>query len=388
MKTTFLSLLACSLLTEPVFSLGIRLPNQDPAATARGNAFAATADNASAIYYNPAGIAQMDEAEFRASAYVVEVRHEYRSNGGTIHNNEEWQAVPALYYASPIRDTRYSWGLSVNAPYGQASDWPADSPFNTLGVSAELSYLSVSPAFAMQMTDWLYLGAVVHFEKAELELEQIVPGTSIMSKTDGESTAPGLTLGALIRREAHSFGVTYRFQTIHDVDGSVDVPGIATFDYDSKLVLPDHLIVGYAYRMGQWTFEANVDWTRWSKFTELDLGLAGSIPFEWQDSFFYEVGAQWESKDGNTRLNLGYTLNENSIPDENFNPLIIDSDRHFLSAGIERNFTENWSLSATVQYGWSVDRKVDKSVGNGFQSGNGTYSTRILAFNLGVAGRF
>ena len=35
---------------------GFRLPNQDPEAIARGNAFTATADNPSAIYYNPAGI--------------------------------------------------------------------------------------------------------------------------------------------------------------------------------------------------------------------------------------------------------------------------------------------------------------------------------------------
>jgi len=44
---------------------GFRLPDQDAFATAGGEAFAATADNASAIYYNPAGISQLKECTQR-----------------------------------------------------------------------------------------------------------------------------------------------------------------------------------------------------------------------------------------------------------------------------------------------------------------------------------
>src|SRR5262245_56879978 len=44
----------------PVFGIGFRIPNQDAEAIARGNAFVATADNPSAIYYNPAGITQLE----------------------------------------------------------------------------------------------------------------------------------------------------------------------------------------------------------------------------------------------------------------------------------------------------------------------------------------
>src|SRR5947207_3345244 len=41
-------------------AVGFRMPNQDPEGIARGNAFVATADNPSAIYYNPAGITQLE----------------------------------------------------------------------------------------------------------------------------------------------------------------------------------------------------------------------------------------------------------------------------------------------------------------------------------------
>src|SRR5688500_17253838 len=46
-------------LPASAFALGIRIADQDARATARGNAFTATADNPSAIYYNPAGITQL-----------------------------------------------------------------------------------------------------------------------------------------------------------------------------------------------------------------------------------------------------------------------------------------------------------------------------------------
>ena len=42
--------------TSDAAANGLRLSDQDAFATARGEAFVATADNPSAIYYNPAGI--------------------------------------------------------------------------------------------------------------------------------------------------------------------------------------------------------------------------------------------------------------------------------------------------------------------------------------------
>jgi len=58
----FFSLVLTAAMFSPlsVFGLGIRIADQDPATKVRGNAFTATADNPSAIYYNPAGITQLE----------------------------------------------------------------------------------------------------------------------------------------------------------------------------------------------------------------------------------------------------------------------------------------------------------------------------------------
>ena len=60
------------------FGLGSQIPDQDAAATARGDAFAATADNPSAIFYNPAGLTQMpDGLSSRSGLYGIWANESY-----------------------------------------------------------------------------------------------------------------------------------------------------------------------------------------------------------------------------------------------------------------------------------------------------------------------
>ena len=50
---------------------GFGLASQDAFASARGEAFVATANNASAIYYNPAGITQLQGNNVRGGVYGI-----------------------------------------------------------------------------------------------------------------------------------------------------------------------------------------------------------------------------------------------------------------------------------------------------------------------------
>ena len=58
------------------------MPYKDSAATARGNAFVATADNPSAIYYNPAGITQLDSHQVQAGVHVMFPKQDITSIDG------------------------------------------------------------------------------------------------------------------------------------------------------------------------------------------------------------------------------------------------------------------------------------------------------------------
>lgn len=78
---------------------GFLLPDQDAFATARGEAFVATADNASAVYYNPAGISQLEGNNIRAGAYGIDLEPTYKSPSGQTYDNEsKLHAVPQFFY--------------------------------------------------------------------------------------------------------------------------------------------------------------------------------------------------------------------------------------------------------------------------------------------------
>ena len=85
---------------------GFYIPVQDSFATSRGNAFVATADRPSAIYYNPAGLTQLDSVSTHMGLYAVRLGIEADTDfdGGSYENDAEFIPLPQLYVAAPIND--------------------------------------------------------------------------------------------------------------------------------------------------------------------------------------------------------------------------------------------------------------------------------------------
>ena len=88
--------LGISMAPGPVFGLGLALPDQDAFATARGNAFVATANDPAAVFYNPAGISQLDGANVSLGSYGVVVNDRYSGASGSVNSKTIWSAAPQL----------------------------------------------------------------------------------------------------------------------------------------------------------------------------------------------------------------------------------------------------------------------------------------------------
>jgi hypothetical protein len=91
---------------------GFGLPDQDAFATARGEAFVATADNASAIYYNPAGIAQLTGSNLRGGLSSVYYEPTYQPPGGkpnsgqTYYSSDNFAFLPQFSTPTPPKTRR------------------------------------------------------------------------------------------------------------------------------------------------------------------------------------------------------------------------------------------------------------------------------------------
>jgi long-chain fatty acid transport protein len=205
------------LLPSLAFGLGSRLPDQDAEATARGDAFTATADNASAIYYNPAGIMQLgDGLTTRSGLYGILIDEDYDPLHGedgahksTAH--EPWQAVPQFYMSYHPKDQVYSFGLGIYSPFGLKTEWPDDASFRQAGLYGSLEYIAFNPVFAVQVTRSLSVGVGVSANYVDAQLrEGLTPMEGDSFSFKGEGLCVGANAGILWKpTERQAIGFSY-----------------------------------------------------------------------------------------------------------------------------------------------------------------------------------
>src|SRR5262249_34860372 len=142
-------------LAGKVMANGFRLPDQDAFATARGEAFVATADNPSAIYYNPAGITQLQGNSIRAGIYGIYLDPTFTppapKNTNSFNIKNHLAAVPQFFYTLTPKNWPLSFGLGTYAPFGGNITWPQDTGFRSIALDGKLTYLTLNPVIALKL---------------------------------------------------------------------------------------------------------------------------------------------------------------------------------------------------------------------------------------------
>jgi long-chain fatty acid transport protein len=392
-KRTFFLFVALVSISTRVDAVGFRLPNQDPEGIARGNAFVATANNPSAIYYNPAGITQLKGQNVSAGLYLISASTEYESpSGAKADTDSSFQAVPQVYYTASLSNAPVSFGLGIYAPYGLAIDWGKNTSFSVLAQSGKLLYATANPVVAWQIHPTLSIGAgpTLNYSKANFKRAiGIVPGDQF--KFEGDDTDYGFNAG--LRWQPHemwSFGVKYSSATKLNYDGESEAsPFAPETDTHASIDFPQTVVGGISFRPNEnWNFEVDVDWTDWDTLDAVVFkGTTGgpqTFTLNYRSSFMYEFGATRKFCD-KWFGSLGYIYSENSSPDKNFSPLVPDSDLHLVSVGLARK-GERWDWAASYTCAFNLEREVKGSVP--FNLADGTYDTLNHAINFSATLKF
>jgi long-chain fatty acid transport protein len=382
-------------------ALGIRLPDQDAFATARGEAFAATADNPSAIYYNPAGISQLEGHNFRLGAYGISLSSEATSAFGPSYETEsQFSAVPQFYYTFTPKESRFSFGLGVYSPYGLSLEWPQDALFRPLGTCGKIEYFSINPVISYKVLDNLFfaIGPTANYASTKLRNGLSLPPGLDYLEFSGDGWSVGFNAGLMWKiTEKHVIGVNYRSETVTQFEGSSKLnlaPGVPSGSpAQARFTFPQHVVIGYSYRpTPKWNFEFNADWTDWDALNTVDLTqpflFPVAIPFNWQSSWFYEFGAT-HYFDCGYRVSAGYIFSENSVPEESFRPIVPDSNRHIFSVGVGKTYENGWSWDFAYQFAYGPERTINNVPGPGLNFlANGSYEFTSHAFGLSIGKSF
>ena len=373
-----------------LFGLGIRIADQDPFATARGNAFAATADNPSAIYYNPAGITQLEGQNASYSIYAIYLNSHYTSASGTeVDTKDEIQAIPHLYYTYSMKEWPLTLGVGVYSPYGLGLEWPVNGPFNALATEGRIIYFTANPVAAVKLCSSLSVAAGVTINYSQAQLKRGLGFAPGEFKFKGDDLDVGYNVGIFWHPyPRHTFGVNYRSATTMEFSGHAEIPNYRE-DASARFRFPQNIIVGWSFRpTTNWNFEVNVDWTDWDDLDTVSLNagplLSGPVAFNWRSSFFYEFGATYFFEN-DFHLSGGYIFSENSVPQtSDAFPAVPDSDRHIFSVGIGRRY-RRLSWDAAYQLAYGPRRSVN---GTRFALADGRYEFISHALNLSIGYTF
>jgi long-chain fatty acid transport protein len=367
-----------------VSATGFRAPDQDAFATARGEAFVATADNASAIYYNPAGLTQVDGQEVRGGVYGLYVRPRFTSPTGQEFENEKtWHAIPQLFYSYKPETLPLAFGLGLYTPYGLSSRWAQDTGFRTVATEGSITCYTINPTVAWEIAPSFSVGAGIRVNYADTDLRNGIvwpnqPNDEFRFKGDG--WAVSYDLGVLWKvHEKVSLGATFKSQTDFTMDGHTESfnnvafpPGVPPqFQFpafptqrqsaSAGFQFPMNAVFGVSYRpTTNWNFEFNADYTDWSSLGTVTIQQANGqnlpLALNWHGSWYYEFGATRYLAHG-WSVSAGYIFNQNSVPDATYTPLVADLDRHFLSVGAGYK-GKHFTIDAAYQFGYGPARTV------------------------------
>lgn len=378
---------------QQVHAVGFRLPNQDPEAIARGNAFAATADNPSAIYYNPAGITQLEGQQLSLGIYSISADIHYTSfTGATASTDPTVQFVPQIYYTYSPKESPWSFGLGVYAPYGLGVDYGTQSPVSTIAQEAKLLYATANPVVAYQISPTLSIGGGITLNYSDVNLERQIgfgPADGFRFKGNGFDT--GFNLGLLWQPVTEwSFGLNYRSATQIEYDGkSIAFPYAAYSPTSTALDFPQNIVAGVSYRPNdKWNFEFDLDWTDWDVVNDANFrGTFGGpqvFPFRYTSGLMYNFGVTRQLGNGYF-LSAGYIFSENSVPDRTLTPFNPDSDLQLGSIGFgHRGDCFSWAVGYHFAYNGGrtvVGSTAASPIG---QTADGHYTTFNNALNVSV----
>ena len=138
--------------------------------SAMGNAYAgaaASAEDATTVYFNPAGMVYLPQSQLVVGAHAIRPSGHFNNEGsvsalgrpGTGEGGDlgSWAVVPNLYYSHVVTpDIRI--GIAVNAPFGLKTEYDKDWIGRFQAMKSELKTYNINPAVAFRVNDRLSLG--------------------------------------------------------------------------------------------------------------------------------------------------------------------------------------------------------------------------------------
>jgi long-chain fatty acid transport protein len=367
-----------------------------------GAGSAAVAENASTIYYNPAGMTQLQAREVSAGLSAVKTGFKFTNDGSItpgFSGNEDgggWGFVPNAYGSWALTKDIYI-GLGIGAPFGLKVEYDDPWQGSAHSNSFEITTMNINPSIAWRANEWLSLGAGINYQSIDAIYKRNVAvaasplitncATAAVSaatvpckskaKLEMDDGAWGWNIGALFTVAPRTkIGMSYRSEIKYKAEGDVKVTGPSaalnaggTSDIKADVTLPDTFILSVAHGLNdRIELLGDVSWTGWSSIPYLDIvrtsgplngTLAQKLDTRFDDAWRFALGANYKLDEA-WKLRFGIAYDQTPVPSAEYRLTSLpDNDRTWFSAGFQYKPAKNMAVDVGAAYIYLGDTEID-----------------------------
>jgi long-chain fatty acid transport protein len=390
-----------------------------------GNAFAggaASAEDASTIWFNPAGMTRIKGNQLVIGGHLIAPSFDFDNKGSSTalgapivadgsNDGGRFAVVPNFYYVHSLSND-LKVGVGINAPFGLATKYDSDWVGKYQAIESEIVTINVNPSIAMQVTPNLSVGFGVSIQYIDATLNNKIDFTSIcfavsagattcggvpgsttndgFAHLEADDISYGFNLGLLYNTsEKTRVGLSYRSEIKHDLEGDADftIPtavatgfgplsaGIsATFSNTNIDVQPDLPASMSLSIHHQWSSHvavmADATWVGWSSVPNLTIKfenplLADSVEeLRLKDNIRLSVGATYTT-DGPWTFRTGFAYDEGAARNAaTRSSRFPDNDRYWLTFGASYQLNESMSIDTGYAHIFVPDTKINRIGGS------------------------
>ncbi|MDD8017535.1 MAG: outer membrane protein transport protein [Bacteroidota bacterium] len=357
-----------------MYAGGFQLNEHGARAMAQGGAFAARAYDASAIYFNPAGLGfQTGGSLYVGTTLITPKADFYGPTNLQLSDKTEMvnqMFTPINVYATYSVTEDLHVGIGVNNPFGLGTEWPDNWAGKFLTEKIDLKSFFISPTVAYKISDQVSLGIGFNYVTGDVTINRYVsdpfdPHAKINLSLSGTGT--GFNAGILYKISPEfSAGVSYRSSVKIEASGSATFnPNRSVYpggDASATLTLPSTAFVGVAYKgIDHLELEADYQYVGWSTYDKLVInfkkdGSAVTSPKNYTNVYILRFGGEYTMDEWQFRF--GYLFDHNPVPNAFVEPLLPDADRNGINLGVGYKINENFNIDLSYLFLKFDDRKA------------------------------
>jgi long-chain fatty acid transport protein len=377
------------------FANGLNLNGIGPRAVAMGGAFVGLADDFSAVFWNPAGLANIDQKYVAFYGFDIMPSMTYKLETPIPGVQADAKSVSKHYlgglagYFQPVSDNLVL-GLAAYSPSGLGIEWDGADLAGISGGNTDIDWMSkffvitIAPTLSYKVNEMIQLGFALNINYGSFHMDRWAGGTPVpippyfldfgQQSLKMTGWGFGATFGVLVKpSDMFSLGLTVRTPSTIGFSGDLGIQNLdqlgpllgttvsSTSKVETDLTMPMWLAGGIAFKpIEKFTLTFDVQWTQWSTLDEVALKLDDQtwglildeedtkLAFRWKDTTQIRFGAEYRFSP-KFALRAGYYNDPGPAPDETRNNLLPITDFNSFAGGFGYNIN-GVVIDLTIEY--------------------------------------